>query len=81
MAELREAFIDSAGRQLDLMSRARCDANWVIAGSRLKSLANSAKRAEGQLDGVARGRFLEHRRTAENEVLAWTATLPDLARP
>ena len=41
MAELRLAFIESAGRQLDLMGRARCDANWVIAASRLKSLAAS----------------------------------------
>ncbi|WP_129792772.1 Hpt domain-containing protein [Sphingosinicella sp. CPCC 101087] len=41
VAELRTAFIESAGRQLDLMGRARCDANWVIAASRLKSLAAS----------------------------------------
>ena len=41
MAELRLAFIESAGKQLDLMGRARCDANWVIAASRLKSLAAS----------------------------------------
>lgn len=41
MAELRGAFIESAGRQLDLMGRARCDANWSIAASRLKSLAAS----------------------------------------
>ena len=41
MAELRLAFIESAQRQLDLMGRARCDANWVIAASRLKSLAAS----------------------------------------
>ena len=41
MAELRLAFIESAERQLDLMSRSRCDANWVIAASRLKSLAAS----------------------------------------
>lgn len=41
MAELRIAFIDSAERQLDLMGRSRCDANWVIAASRLKSLAAS----------------------------------------
>ena len=39
--ELRGAFIDSAGRQLDLMGRARCDANWMIAASRLKSLGAS----------------------------------------
>ena len=41
MAELREAFIESAARQLDLMGRARCDANWQLSASRLKSLAAS----------------------------------------
>ena len=39
MAELRMAFVESAARHVDLMSRARCDANWSIAASRLKSLA------------------------------------------
>jgi HPt (histidine-containing phosphotransfer) domain-containing protein len=41
MHELREAFVESASRQADLMARARCDANWEIAASRLKSLAAS----------------------------------------
>jgi HPt (histidine-containing phosphotransfer) domain-containing protein len=41
MMELREAFIESATRQLDLMGRARCDANWELAAARLKSLAAS----------------------------------------
>lgn len=41
MAELRGAFIESAARQLDLMGRARCDANWTIAAARLKSIAAS----------------------------------------
>lgn len=41
MAELREAFTESAERQLDLMGRARCDANWRFAAARLKSLAAS----------------------------------------
>ena len=41
LLELRQAFIDSTRRQLDLMRRARCDANWTIAGSRLKSVAAS----------------------------------------
>jgi HPt (histidine-containing phosphotransfer) domain-containing protein len=41
MAELRTAFIESAARQLDLMSRARCDANWELASLRLKNLAGS----------------------------------------
>jgi HPt (histidine-containing phosphotransfer) domain-containing protein len=41
MAELRDAFVESAARQLDLMGRARCDANWAFAASRLKGLAAS----------------------------------------
>ena len=41
MDELREAFLESAERQHDLMGRSRCDANWVIAASRLKSVAAS----------------------------------------
>jgi HPt (histidine-containing phosphotransfer) domain-containing protein len=41
MRELRAAFLESASRQTDLMGRARCDANWEIAASRLKSVAAS----------------------------------------
>ena len=41
IAELRAAFVESAARQADLMSRSRCDANWLVAASRLKSLAAS----------------------------------------
>ncbi len=41
MRELRAAFLESATRQADLMGRARCDANWAIAASRLKSVAAS----------------------------------------
>jgi HPt (histidine-containing phosphotransfer) domain-containing protein len=41
MAELRAAFAESAARQLDLMGRARCDANWQIAAARLRSIAAS----------------------------------------
>lgn len=58
MRELRSAFIDSAGRQLDLMGRARCDANWTISAARLKSLAASfgaaglGALAEEALDGA-----------------------------
>ena len=40
-AELRNAFLESAARQADLMGRSRCDANWELAASRLKSLAAS----------------------------------------
>ena len=41
MAELKTAFVESVARQLDLLSRSRCDANWEIAASRLKSIAAS----------------------------------------
>jgi hypothetical protein len=41
MAELRDAFVEGAARQVDLMARSRCDANWEYAGSRLKSIAAS----------------------------------------
>lgn len=41
MAELRIAFVEGIGRQVDLMARARCDANWQFAAARLKSLAAS----------------------------------------
>jgi HPt (histidine-containing phosphotransfer) domain-containing protein len=39
--ELRQAFVDSALRQIDLMSRSRCDANWHYSCLRLKGLAAS----------------------------------------
>ena len=41
MAELRSAFVEGIERQADLMGRARCDANWALAASRMKSLAAS----------------------------------------
>ena len=41
MAELKTAFVESVARQLDLLGRARCDANWEIAAARLKSIAAS----------------------------------------
>ena len=41
IAELRRAFIESAERQVDLLARARCDANWTMAALRLKGLCAS----------------------------------------
>lgn len=41
VADLRYAFLESAQRQLDLLERARCDANWQMAAWRLKGLAAS----------------------------------------
>ena len=58
LAELRRAFIDSLARQIDLLSRARCDGNWQMAALRLKGLAASfhaeplTDLAEGALDAA-----------------------------
>ncbi|HUD27538.1 MAG TPA: Hpt domain-containing protein [Novosphingobium sp.] len=41
MAELRQAFVESVARQVDLLERSRCDGNWVVAAMRLKGLAAS----------------------------------------
>ena len=41
IADLRSAFLESAERQVDLLSRARCDANWTMAALRLKGLCAS----------------------------------------
>lgn len=41
IADLRHAFLESAERQIDLLGRARCDANWQLAAHRLKGLAAS----------------------------------------
>lgn len=40
-AELRLAFLESASRQLDLLRRSRCDANWRMAALRLQGIAAS----------------------------------------
>ena len=41
LAELRNAFVDSLERQIDLLKRARCDGNWNVAAMRLKGLGAS----------------------------------------
>jgi HPt (histidine-containing phosphotransfer) domain-containing protein len=40
-AELRAAFVESVARQVDLLSRSRCDGNWHVSIMRLKGLAAS----------------------------------------
>jgi hypothetical protein len=51
LAELRTAFAESLGQQVDLLRRSRCDGNWNIAAMRIKGLAASFH-AEG-LIGLA----------------------------
>lgn len=38
-AELRAAFTESLAKQIDLLERARCDGNWIVAATRIRSLA------------------------------------------
>lgn len=57
-AELRDNFVQNARELVDLMRRARCDANWHMAALRLKSLAATfgvialIERAEQAMDGA-----------------------------
>lgn len=57
ICELRQAFVESAHRQIDLMSRSRCDANWHYSCLRLKGLAASFEAVEllGLADEAATG--------------------------
>jgi len=41
IGELRAAFAQSLDRQIDLLRRSRCDANWNVAAMRLRGLAAS----------------------------------------
>ena len=41
VADLRGALISGARHHADLLSRSRCDANWLVAAHRLKGLAAS----------------------------------------
>ncbi len=38
-SELRQAFIESVERQLDLLRRSLCDGNWQMSALRLKGIA------------------------------------------
>jgi len=57
-AELKRAFIESLDRQIDLLHRSRCDANWEMAAQRLRGVAASFHAeavialAEEALDGA-----------------------------
>jgi hypothetical protein len=41
IAELRDAFLESANRHWAALQGARCDGNWQVAAGRLQSLAAS----------------------------------------
>ena len=53
---------------------ARDDASRIALADRIRGLGNSEKNARGQLAGLARGRIVERKRAADQEVLAWIAT-------
>jgi HPt (histidine-containing phosphotransfer) domain-containing protein len=41
MRDLRASFVHSLATQLDLLGRARCDGNWLVAARRLQGLGAS----------------------------------------
>jgi hypothetical protein len=43
----------------------------IAVAANLKSMDNAYKNAEGQLEGIRRGRLLEKQRTAEQDVVRW----------
>lgn len=51
-AELRLAYLESASRQIDLLRRSRCDANWRMAAARLQGIAASFH--DQELEALAR---------------------------
>ena len=55
LAELRLAFLESASRQLDLLRRSRCDANWQMAALRLQGIGASFH--DERLERLAREAF------------------------
>lgn len=66
---------------MDLMEKASAsdEEARIALADRLKSLANREKNSRGQMDGFRRGRILEKKRAAEQEVLAWAAQRPEQA--
>jgi len=51
----------------------------IALADRLKSLANREKNSRGQVAGIARGRILDGKHAAEQEVLAWARQRPEQA--
>ena len=41
LTELRHAFVQSLAHHVNLLERARCDGNWIMAALRIKGLAAS----------------------------------------
>src|SRR3546814_3725150 len=91
IVDLRHAFLESAQRQIALLERARCDANWQIAAWRLKGLAasfgvvglipGSGGRSHGR---IARRTSVGRKQCADQSPLArseeHTAEIPSLMR-
>lgn len=46
LADLRAGFAESLAAQVDLLRRARCDANWLTAANRLRALGASFHAAQ-----------------------------------
>jgi hypothetical protein len=63
-------------RTIEETTKGKPDGEIAVAAN-LKSLNNTFKNAEGQLQGLKRGRILEKQAEAENAVLDWARTRPE----
>ena len=66
---------------MDLMEAAseQSEAARIALADRLKSMANREKNSRGQVEGLRRGKILEKKEAAEQEILAWAAARPEQA--
>ena len=80
VAERRDLFFprraDVYGEFIRILEGVKDPAGALAVTATLKSLSNSFKNAQGQLEGFRRGRLLEKHRAAEEEVLKWASGQP-----
>lgn len=82
VAERRDLFfkrrVDVYGEWIRILEDATKGdkAGAITVAATVKSMANSFKNAQGQLEGFARGRILEKHRAAEEDVVKWASTRP-----
>ena len=85
MAQRRELFypnrVDLYGEYISTMQETSKNdpAGKIAVASRLSTLSNSRKNAQGQMAALDRGRILDKQRAAEDEVQRWASARPEFA--
>ncbi len=83
MEERRDLFFPSRvslyGEWIGLLEKVteNSPSGRIAVAANLKSLNNSFKNAQGQLEGFRRGRILEQQRSREQEIVTWAAAHPE----